>query len=287
MARATTVCWAAGLKLRAIRPACIAAWMALIVSLASAQSRAVPVGSAQTDAKASSDEVIVPGAKYDVATFRLYVPGSTTSYSPLPNGGFIAKGTKLKDLICEAYKKFDFQCLGGPGWLDSERYDVEAKPDSTIADQLQNLSWKQRQPVQHRMDQVLFANRLKLKVHFETKEMPIFALVIAKGGQKMTGAKNADTYTVGNGKMQAWGISMDVLAGQLSQEMGHIVQDQTGLKGNYSFTLRYSDDVNSSPDSSEPSIYTALQEQLGLKLEPAKGPVDVLVIDHVERPSEN
>jgi uncharacterized protein (TIGR03435 family) len=80
---------------------------------------------------------------------------------------------------------------------------------------------------------------------------------------------------------------MESLAAQLTQEVGHIVQDQTGLKGIYDFTLRYSDDMAAKADSSVPSIYTALQEQLGLKLEPTKGPVDVIVIDHVERPSAN
>jgi uncharacterized protein (TIGR03435 family) len=240
-------------------------------------------------ASAQADDATLSGAVYDVATFRPYVPGSTTSYSPLPNGGFIAKGTTLKNFICGAYEKLDFQCLGGPGWLDSDRYDVEAKPDSTVADQLQKLDWKQRRPVQNQMDQALLADRLKLKVHFETKEMPIFALVIAKSGPKMTEAKDTGSYSysVGGGKMEAWGVSMDALARQLSQEVGHIVQDQTGLNGSYKFTLHYSDGVNSSPDSSAPSIFTALQEQLGLKLEPAKGPVEVLVIDHVERPSEN
>jgi uncharacterized protein (TIGR03435 family) len=143
-----------------------------------------------------------------------------------------------------------------------------------------------------------------LKVHHETKELPIFALVVAKGGLKMQEGKTGDTYSkglkgidgkgmgagsymVGNGKMTAQGISMESLAAQLTQEVGHIVQDQTGLKGIYDFTLRYSDDMAAKADSSVPSIYTALQEQLGLKLEPTKGPVDVIVIDHVERPSAN
>ena len=80
---------------------------------------------------------------------------------------------------------------------------------------------------------------------------------------------------------------MDTLADQLTDEVGHIVQDQTWLAGVYDFTLRYSDDMAAKPDSSAPSLYTALQEQLGLKLVPTKAPVDVLIIDHVERPSAN
>ncbi len=266
-----------GLKLRVIQLICIAAWVAV----------AAPFVSAQTDAKGKTEEAILPDAKYDVATIKPHPGNMGVSYSPLPNGGLLAKGATLKSLICGAYDKLDFQCLGGPGWLDSERYDVEAKPDSTVADQLQKLPWKQRQPVQNRMDQALLADRLKLKVHFEMREMPIFALVVAKGGPKMAEAKAALSYTVGNGKLQAWGVSMDSLAQQLSQEVGHIVRNQTGLNGVYDFTMKYSDDVAAGGDPSAPSIYNAVQEQLGLKLEPAKGPVEVLVIDHVERPSEN
>jgi uncharacterized protein (TIGR03435 family) len=97
----------------------------------------------------------------------------------------------------------------------------------------------------------------------------------------------AGSFTIGNGMMQAQGISMDSLADQLTNEVGHIVQNKTGLTGVYDFTLRYSDDLATGADSSVPSIFTALQEQLGLKLENAKAPVDVIVIDHVERPSAN
>ena len=189
-------------------------------------------------------------------------------------------------------------------WFNSEQFDVEAKPDSALSEQLLKLSWKERTKVQERMQQALLEDRIKLKVHHETREMSIFALVVAKGELKMHEAKAGDTYAngmkggavkgmvpgsymVGDGKMQAWGISMDTLADQLTDEVGHIVQDQTGLAGVYDFTLRYSDDLAAGADSSVPSIYTALQEQLGLKLESTKGPVDVIVIDHVERPSAN
>jgi uncharacterized protein (TIGR03435 family) len=239
-----------------------------------------------TDAKAA--EVLLSGARYDVATIKPFTPGTESSFfEPLPNGGFMSKGMTLKSLVCEAYDKFDFQCLGGPSWLDSDRYDVEAKPDSALADQMLKLNWKERTKVRKRMQQALLEDRIKLKVHQETREMPIFALVVAKGGSKMTEAKTEGSYMVDHGKMQAWGTSMDSLAQQLSQETGHIVQDRTGLKGVYEFTLKYSDEVAAGADPSAPSLYSALQEQLGLKLEPSKGAVEVLVIDHVERPSEN
>jgi uncharacterized protein (TIGR03435 family) len=290
---------AGNLNLPITRLICVAALMSFTVLAAFAQGKAE---ASAADSKAA--EAILPGAVYDVATIKPHDPNVNVSFSSLPNGGFIAKGTTLKNLVCGAYDKFDFQCLGGPAWLDSDRYDVEAKPDSALSDQLLKLSREERGKVQGRMQQALLEDRIKLKVHHETKELPIFALVVAKGGLKMQEGKTGDTYSkglkgidgkgmgagsymVGNGKMTAQGISMESLAAQLTQEVGHIVQDQTGLKGIYDFTLRYSDDMAAKADSSVPSIYTALQEQLGLKLEPTKGPVDVIVIDHVERPSAN
>jgi uncharacterized protein (TIGR03435 family) len=180
--------------------------------------------------------------------------------------------------------------LGGPIWFDSDQFDVEAKPDDAISEQLVKLSWQERAKVAERMMQALFADRIQLKVHHEPRELPTFALVIAKGGLKMIEGKTEDWYSTDTGKIQtieSKGISMESLVEQLSQQMGHIVVDQTGLKGLYAFTLRFSSNLDATADSSEPSIYTALQEQLGLELESTKAQVDVLVIDHVERPSAN
>jgi uncharacterized protein (TIGR03435 family) len=106
-----------------------------------------------------------------------------------------------------------------------------------------------------------------------------------KGGDGK--AFGGGSYMVGNGKMTAQGLSMDALAAQLAGTTSHIVQNKTGLTGVYDFTLQYDDSNPPPPDSTAPSIYTALEEQLGLKLESSKGPVQVLVIDYVERPSAN
>jgi uncharacterized protein (TIGR03435 family) len=299
MARNMNVPVSGKLSFVTARLICVAALMSFTVLAAFAQGNSAANA---TDAKTT--EVLLPGATYDVATIKPHDPNVNISFSSLPNGGFIAKGTTLKNLVCGAYDKFDFQCLGGPAWLDSDRYDVEAKPVSALSDQLLKLSPEQRGKVQGRMQQALLEDRIKLKAHHETRELPIFALVVAKGGLKMQEGKAGDTYskglkwddgkemgagsfTIGNGKMQAQGISMESLAAQLTQEVEHIVHDQTGLKGIYDFTLKYSDDMAAGADSAAPSIFTAIQEQLGLKMESTKGPVDVIVIDHVERPSAN
>jgi uncharacterized protein (TIGR03435 family) len=261
---------------------------------------------AKVESGAKAAEVLLPGATFDVATIKPADPKAMGGSSGAgPNGTFFSKNQPLKNAICNAYGVLIFQCVGGPAWLESDPYDIEAKPDSATAEQFLKLSWKEREPVQHRMQQALLADRLKLKAHFETREMPIFALVVAKGGLKMHEAQAGDTYAdglkrdngkpfgkgvfmmTGNGSVRQQGLSLEDLVLNLPGMTGRLVEDKTGLTGVYDFTLHYSASDPPPPDSTEPSLYTALEEQLGLKLEPVKGPVQVLVIDSVERPSEN
>jgi uncharacterized protein (TIGR03435 family) len=300
MARYMNVLLSGKLSFLTARLICIAALMGFTVSAAFAQANAVA-----SDADSKAAEVLLPGAVYDVATIKPSNPNAQGGGGGMrSNGTYYTTGESLKNSVCGAYGVMLFQCLGGPAWFESDHYDIEAKPDSATQEQLQTLGMKQRMQVYQRMQQALFADRLKLKVHYETREMPIFALVVAKGGLKMHESKDGDTYAnglkgsdskafgrgafmVGNGKITAQGMSMDALAGQLAATTSHIVSNKTGLMGVYDFTLKFSDDLDAKMDSSAPSFYTALQEQLGLKLESAKGPVDVLVIDHAERPSAN
>jgi uncharacterized protein (TIGR03435 family) len=146
-----------------------------------------------------------------------------------------------------------------------------------------------------KMVQALLADRFKLVMHAETRELPLYALVVAKGGAKLGPAKETGT-TVnhGRGHIEVQGAnSIALLAEELSQEVGRDVIDRSGIQGRYDLKLIFAPDdrtpdlASSSSTDSGPSIFTALQEQLGLKLEPQKGPVEVLVVDHVEMPSEN
>ena len=173
------------------------------------------------------------------------------------------------------------------------------------------------------MLQALLANRFKLAVHRETKDLPGYALVVAKNGPKLHDAKPGDTYPNGikgpdgqpgqglmimgglGGPLTGQGINIENLVRVLSQQLGRTILDETGLTGKYDFTLKWTPDDRAGPisaanqgggsrsddapssDSSGPSIFTAIQEQLGLKLESRKVPVEMLVIDHVEAPSEN
>ena len=189
--------------------------------------------------------------------------------------------------------------MGGPKWLDSERFDIEAKVDGPAAEQMRTLSREQRKLQMQAMFQQLLADRFKLSVHWETRELPVYALVVAKSGPKLTAATKPDSGTSSsNGQFMARGMTLaeisQSLTQELARELGRVIIDKTGIAGRYDVTLKWTPDADgASPDkgtedtSSGPSIFTALQEQLGLKLESTKGPVQVLVIDHIEMPSEN
>lgn len=223
--------------------------------------------------------------------------------------GLSAVGVPLKFLIEFAYDIKDFQVSGGPGWIDSEKYDVDAKMDEANIEAIKKMPRDQAVEYRRRMVQSLLADRFKLKVTHSSKELPIYALVVAKNGPKLT--KSADSpagSTPRNqmrftpGELSGTGVPISLLVNQLAREVGRQVLDKTGLQGNYDFTLRFTSERLAppggpggpggpgdapAPDSSGPSVFTALQEQLGLKLEPQKGPVEILIIDSIERPSDN
>jgi uncharacterized protein (TIGR03435 family) len=243
---------------------------------------------------------------FEVTTVKLNKSGNSGSHSSLDNGRFIASNILLKNLIqYQAYGIPERRILGGPKWLDSERFDIEAKADSSIADQLRTLARDQRKLQTQVMFQQLLADRFKLTIHWETRELPVYALVVTKNGLSLHESKETDgsSHTsTSTGQFTGRGISMVEMAltltQELSRELGRVVIDKTGISGRYDVTLRWTPDagtafINSGtegtapPPDSGPSIFTAIQEQLGLKLESTKGPVQVLVIDHVEMPSEN
>lgn len=231
-----------------------------------------------------------------------------------------------KDLIRFAYHVHSFQSSGGPSWINSGGYDIEAKVDDSVVAQLQKLPQEQRMDQFRLMLRSLLADRFKLNVNFQTKELPIYALVVAKGGPKLTLTAGkldlppghveeppACTVDWSPGRIKARMIRMSALAQFLGNEPdlgGRLVVDKTRLQGKYDFTLEFAPEMAQfppgtegdprsaggppgplhappPPDPNAPSIFTAIQEQLGLKLESTKGPVEVLVIEGIERPSEN
>jgi uncharacterized protein (TIGR03435 family) len=214
----------------------------------------------------------------------------------------------VRFLLGYAYHVNDSQISGAPPWTGSEHYDIEAKRDDSFADTLPKLSRDDEGQQLRLMVQSLLADRFKLALHHEIKDLPIYALIVAKSGAKLResaatpdepappsppapdGPQARHSFRMdGTGNLSVSAERLDMFADLLSHELGLLVVNKTGLTGNYDFTLKWTHDRSRAPmpDSSGPTILTALQEQLGLKLESQRGPVDTIVIDHVERHSEN
>jgi uncharacterized protein (TIGR03435 family) len=268
----------------------IAISIILATPIALAQSTATPDTAATQPHTAPLPEFTVAAIKLNKAGAG--VNGVMSSYSFTPSGLNVTNMT-LQSLIRQAYGIEDNQIAGAPPWLTSDRYDIEAKVDASDTPALKTLNHEQR----NQMLQPLIEDRFKLKFHYETRELPIYTLVVIKTGSKMKeiqptispeGVKNPGGASWGNNQIKSTGIAIDQFAHILTQTLERTVVNKTGLTGNYDFTLKWTpDDSRSQTDTSGPSIFTAVQEQLGLKLEAGKGPIQVLVIDHVERPSEN
>jgi len=184
----------------------------------------------------------------------------------------------VRGLIREAYGRRIYPPLRGPDALSTDRYDVIAKvsPDASKEQRMLML-------------QALLAERFKLVVHRETKELPIYALVAGKNGPKVRAVEDdGSAAEIGSGsghQIKAHHISMKLLAATLQGYIGDIVVDETGLAGLFDLDLDFN--VDESMSSEGPTVFEAVQRQLGLKLEARKGPVEVVVIDHVEKPSAN
>jgi len=274
------------------------------------QTSVAPAGAASPNA---TEDVKVP--VFDVVSVK---PNKSDSgmvrIMPKPDG-YSASNVSLKMLIQSAYGIREDLVSGAPSWADSARFDIDAKVAGPDVDALKKLGQEQRRS----MLQPLLADRFKLKIHSETKQLPVYELVLAKGGSKLKEATAGDTYGngikgpdgVGRGGMMRFGpgqltaqaVPITSLANILSQQLHRTLIDKTRLTGKYDLELNWTPDQGSdpmfkgadssqqradaAPDASGPSIFTALQEQLGLRLQSTKGPVETLVIDHVEMPSEN
>jgi bla regulator protein blaR1 len=268
-----------------------------------------------------------PLPSFEVATIKPNRGGPLPAFgAPMPNI-FKLFNVTVRDLILIAYGlpagsplgTPSTRALGGPGWIDNNRYDVEGKiPDAMLA-QIQKSPPQLRRQQTLLMVQSLLADRFKLAVHVETRVRPVYELVVAKGGPKLTAAReaqpgdNAPAPPATPGKppnpadmrqgvlvhaksknemeMTAKGQTLDSFAQMPFFGLDSPVVNKTGLTGKYDFTLDWARDQDGPPDAQvdaeAPGLFTAIEEQLGLKLVAAKGPVDVIVIDHIELPTEN
>lgn len=248
---------------------------------------------------------------FEVATIKPSPPDPAGKRSIGPQGDdrFVVKNATVKALIEFAYTTdSDRQIVGLSGWMSSDRYDINAKVGDAEVAAMLKLPPMQRFDPYRLMQQSLLADRFHLKVHFETREMSVYALIVAKGGPKMTPTEMSPANTAetlkprslrmfGPADAAGAGTTTDMLAELLERQPelgsgnGRTVVDKTNLPGLYDWKLHWTpwhDPSGEAPlDSSGPSLFTALQEQLGLKLEPTKAQVEVVVIDHIERPSPN
>jgi uncharacterized protein (TIGR03435 family) len=210
---------------------------------------------------------------FEVAAIKPHNPEEGGGGFSFQHGRLNISNTWLRVLIMSAYGVEDFQISGGPRWIDSERFDVLAQaPDNSQRRDL-NL-----------MLRALLEDRFRLALHRETRETTIYALVLAKNGPKIQESSPDTQYSMrmGPAGMSATKMSIHNFADTVSGYIQSRVIDRTGLEGDFDFKFDWSPQ-----DPNSPSIFTALQEQLGLKLEPEKGLTEFLIIDHAERPSEN
>jgi uncharacterized protein (TIGR03435 family) len=231
---------------------------------------------------------------FEVVSVRPAKPDCNFTTSGGTQGHYTGRCVTAWMLISNAYEVRSFwdHPAGLPAWADEDRFDVEAKTDDNTAAAMQKLPVQEQEHQTMKMLQSLLADRFQLRVHYESKVLPIYELVLAKGGLKLKALPADQKPGWGRsvrGELVLHGRSIAEFAHFLSQMnlVGRTVVDKTGVAGNYDIDLKWTpDDQQGTPDAG-PTLITALEEQLGLKLVPAKGPVDALVIDHVERPTAN
>jgi uncharacterized protein (TIGR03435 family) len=223
---------------------------------------------------------------WEVATIRPSDPDDKNQSFDVRGRHIVIENQPVEMMLLVGYGVQKSQIVGAPEWVRTERFTVDGVPDvdgEPTLEQFQSLVRK------------LLAERFAMKLHHEQREMPVYALTVAKGGTKMarsTGDPNGHPRENGGGgnirSFKFTNTSMPDLALLLLVEVDRPVVDHTGVQGRYDFQLKFSkDDANTTDPNAPPRIFTAIQEQVGLKLEPTRAPADVLVIDKIERPSAN
>ncbi len=248
---------------------------------------------------------------YELVSIHKTQDLSAPSYIRPDPDGLTAGATSLRSLIGEAYgfslgQLSDQQLVGASGWVNTQLFDVHAKVDLAEVPKLKELTKASTMMVEAKqmvtrtptfrmvMLQRLLGDRFRLKVHYEQRVMPLYEMTVAKGGVRMKIAHPADpehgSMSMSNGKLVGENVPMAFIPVMFALELERPVEDKTSEGGNFDFELHWTGmgtkDAGNA-DESAPSLFTAVQEQMGLKLQPGKGPVWVIVVDHAEMPSEN
>jgi uncharacterized protein (TIGR03435 family) len=219
-----------------------------------------------------------PGSvEFEVVSIKPADPAAPAHMGQQTPAGFRGRNLRLFELIMSAWHLTRDQIIGGPNWLETAGWDIDARfPVGTDPAQAPQMM------------QSMLSDRFHLVTHRETRILPIYALTVAKGGPKLQQGDGRGGMSAGPRLIRYSSGSMGELAGQLSSYIGRYVTDRTGMTGKYAISLSFAPvDPGASTDDAAPSIFQALQEQAGLKLQSTRGPVEVMVIDHAERPEPN
>jgi uncharacterized protein (TIGR03435 family) len=272
--------------------------------------------------RAQSQSAATPKPEYEIVSIKPTDPNNRVGRSGLlyTADGLTGHNVGVWALFRAAYEVENYQISGAPKWFETEHYDIEAKLDAATVDEIRKLGMEKSRTLRQQMMQALLADRFNLVAHRETKDVPIYSLVIAKSGSKLQEPKPGETYEKGikgpdgqpfkeaiffSGRagsltMTAQAASTTTLASVLSGQLGRPVLDKTGLTAKYDFSFPFApEEVQSAtvpssgvpapaaPESNLPTLSVAIEEHLGLKLESGKGPAPIIVIDRIEKPSGN
>jgi uncharacterized protein (TIGR03435 family) len=234
--------------------------------------------------------------KYEVSSLKPHAGDARFTFHIEPSGTMVATGITLRRLMMTAWNVQGFRIVGGPDWASSRSWDVQAKHDGAVfPDQV------------HQMLRMLLEERFRLRVRAEQRQLPVYELVVDRKGSKVPATKGAHTepaFNTAPGALQITNVTSATFASQLSYSLARPVIGKTGLSGNFDFAFTWTPEPGedggpataglppeivrsraATPDG--PSIFTAIRDQLGLRLESARGPVDVIVIDDVQLPTPN
>ncbi|HEX9200491.1 MAG TPA: TIGR03435 family protein [Acidobacteriaceae bacterium] len=247
-----------------------------------------------------SAQPAVSAPAFAVSAIRASGPasGSGMSIKFLPGGRLVARNATLRVLIKIGYDLNDDQLDGGPTWIAFKRFDIDAKPDAGPGGDSKPMSDTETKAFNHALMQGLLKDRFDLKLRSEMKDMPIYALVVGKSGPRLTksqGGSSGSPIKGRSGTIVGAGAAMDDLARELEENVHRPVPNLTGLDGRYDFKLEWTPDSAVAPaaspatDASDlgPNLFTAVQQQLGLKLEARKKSAPYKVVESVQLPSEN
>jgi uncharacterized protein (TIGR03435 family) len=226
----------------------------------------------------------LPG--FDVVSIKVDNSGSGEWGIDTNKNRYAATNVSLKILLQDAYGIKEDLISGVPGPIASARFTIEAKSVDADSEPQRKISNQQRRA----MVRAFLVERFQLKAHTEIKTLPVYELIVLKDGPKFKQSAAGSNGSVSHrdfGELTVDNSSMKLFVSSLESLVHRTVIDKTGLAGNYDLSMKYSPDDISTPQADSPSLFTALQEQLGLKLQPGKGPVETLVVDSVEMPSEN